>query len=266
MTILTNIILQNSDVPVDKNSAITVLLKSFHYRKYWAGEDIIDPHSVAIIMEGDAAILIPITGRKNRNLRVGGDDYHTAGVLRAEDWIGETELFLASMSTQNFRIFETTRGPLLQSKTLPNHCLIQAGQSGCLVKKIRIKTLLSLLQSHCNTVAIDLLILIGASQARKLRHMNKWAALLAYEDTKKQLLEVLIELASMHSSMSSQEGIVLRLSREYLGHMINITREQVGITLVELNAQGKIIAKKGVREIIVRWKTLEEYGWTRRHG
>lgn len=90
------------------------------------------------------------------------------------------------------------------------------------------------------TLFPDLLMIIAAQLAHRLRHMDQKIGDLAFLDVAGRVARTLTWLSQEPSAMTHPDGMLVRVTRLELGDIVGASREMVGRVLVVLEEQGLI--------------------------
>lgn len=94
-----------------------------------------------------------------------------------------------------------------------------------------------------------LLRLLGQT-ARRLREASRKLGSLAFVDVSGRIARALLDLAADSQAMTHPDGMLVRVTREELGRLVNCSRQVAGQVLHDLAAQGLIEAHG--KSIVVR--------------
>lgn len=95
----------------------------------------------------------------------------------------------------------------------------------------------------------DIWMEIGGQMATRLRETSRKLGALAFLDVTGRIARALLELASDSEAITHPDGMMVRISREEMGKLVNCSREMAGKVLRNLEDQG-LIAIDG-RNIVV---------------
>lgn len=86
----------------------------------------------------------------------------------------------------------------------------------------------------------DLLLALSRQLARRLENTSSKLSNLAFLDVTGRIARALLELAEDSEAMTHPEGMLVKITREELGQLVNCSRELAGKVLYALQEQGLI--------------------------
>ena len=95
-----------------------------------------------------------------------------------------------------------------------------------------------------------LLMQLATQVAYRLRDASANLGSLAFLDVKGRIARILLDLAHDSEAITHPDGMLVRVSREELGRLVNCSREMASRVLVDLQQQG-LIAVEG-KSIVIR--------------
>jgi len=108
-------------------------------------------------------------------------------------------------------------------------------------------------RTDCEVIAIDyrqfrqlcqdspeLLLHVAGQIAQRLRRTSRRMGHLAFLDVTGRIARVLLDLAKDSQAITHPDGMLIRITREELGRLVNCSREMAGRVLHDLEQQGLI--------------------------
>lgn len=86
----------------------------------------------------------------------------------------------------------------------------------------------------------DLLLHVAGQIAQRLRRTSRRMGHLAFLDVTGRIARVLLDLAQDSQAITHPDGMLIRITREELGRLVNCSREMAGRVLHDLEQQGLI--------------------------
>jgi len=87
---------------------------------------------------------------------------------------------------------------------------------------------------------VDLLMFLAGQMASRLRATSRRMGHLAFLDVTGRIARVLLDLAHDSQAITHEDGMLIRITREELSHIVNCSREMAGRVLHDLQTQGLI--------------------------
>lgn len=102
----------------------------------------------------------------------------------------------------------------------------------------------------------ELLLTLLRQTAKRLRAANRKLGNLAFVDVSGRIARALLDLAADSQAMTHPDGMLVRITREELGRLVNCSRQVAGQVLLDLEGRGLIEAHG--KSIVVRDAALKQ--------